>query len=418
MRTTNKLLLALNKISPGFTFIDSRAVICGSEHAFRLPMGKCALDVQSRIDTLAAVVGAPIELVDRGGAVVLRVVEKDYPAKLPFNEAHLESDKLLIGYNRLFKPVYHRPMHLLAGGAAGSGKTVWLRFILYQLSRMKAIVKIADLKGFSFFPFEALPYFEVAKTLEDTADLLQAACAELERREQLVMRTRNRDVLKHEPYYVVVIDEAAQIAPKMYSSKDKKSYASFCDECVARIAQKGREPKVILIYCTQRPDATILNGQVKSNVEAAISFRTYTNYDSRIILNTEGAERISVSTPGRCIFRGEQLQTLQVPFISEDDREWNRLLAPQKVEVLDYGKSHRAESPRQYIEGSFSSASSNNEAASNTQRLVGPKEKGITADTGTGKRKAGAGVLPPARKSVGAYAQGSAVNGGYTDEIE
>jgi S-DNA-T family DNA segregation ATPase FtsK/SpoIIIE len=418
MRTAKKLLLALNSISPGFSFIAERPVICGTEHAYRLPMGKCANDVQMRIDAIGAAAGAPVEIVDRGGAVVLRVVEKDFPHKLQFNPADMHEDKLLIGYNRLMDPIYHRPMHLLAGGAAGSGKTVWLRFILYQLAQMRSVVNIADLKGFSFFPFESLPGFKIAKSLEETADLLHNACIELDRREQLVMRTRNRNVLKGEPYYVVVIDEAAQIAPSMYTSKEKKDYAKFCDECVARIAQKGREPKVILIYCTQRPDAKILNGQVKSNVEAALSFRTYTNYDSRIILNTEGAERISVATPGRCIFRGDHFHNLQVPFISEEDLEWDKLLAPLKVEVLHHGSSKRTEPPRQYIEGSFTSADSDNETTGNAQRFAGPAEKSIAHPSGTHKRTAGQRGVSPQREGMVAYQTGTATNEYYTDEIE
>lgn len=408
MRVEKKLMFALNKIADGFRYIDSRSVKCGSEHAFRLPMGRCVLDVQNRMDSLVSAVGAPVELIDRGGAVIVRVVERDFPARLRFHTGDLRPDELLIGYDRLFRPVYHRLMHILAGGAAGSGKTIWLKFVLYQLAAMKAVVKVADLKGFSFFPFENIPGFQIAKDLPNTADLLHDACAELERREQLVIRSRNRHVLKSLPYYVVVIDEAAQIAPKMHSGRAKE-YAKFCDECVARLAQKGREPKVFLIYCTQRPDHTIINGQVKSNVEAAIAFRTYTNYDSRIILNTDGAERISSATPGRCLFRGEQFHTLQVPFISEEDRDWDELLAPLKLEVLHDGSSRRAETPRSYIEGSYASADSHDAPAGNTERFTGSKQKGVSAAARAGGRQANTVTLPRPAKDMAAAA--------YTDEI-
>ncbi|UVI31232.1 hypothetical protein [Paenibacillus spongiae] len=408
MRIEKKLMLALNKIADGFRYIESRPVLCGSEHAFRLPMGRCALDVQNRLDALVSAVGAPVELIDRGGAVIVRVVEKDFPQRMRFQMDDLRPDRLLIGYDRLFRPVYNRMMHLLSGGASGSGKTVWLRFVLYQMACMGAVVKIADLKGFSFFPFEALPGFQVVKNLPDTADLLNDACAELDRREQLVIRSRNRHVLKSLPYNVVVIDEAAQIAPKMHSGR-MRDYARYCDECVARLAQKGREPKVILIYCTQRPDHTIINGQVKSNVEATVAFRTHTDYDSRIILNTPGAERISVATPGRCLFRGETLQTLQVPFIGESDHEWEQLLAPLKVEVLNDGSSHRTPASRSYIEGSYTGADRDDTPAGHTERFAGSKQKGVSAAKRAGGRQTNTVSLPWSTKDMAAET--------YSDEI-
>jgi S-DNA-T family DNA segregation ATPase FtsK/SpoIIIE len=401
MRVEKKLFLALNKIAEGFRYIDSRAVQCGSEHAFRIPMGKSAHDVQSRIESLVSSVGAPVELIDRGGAVIVRVVEQDFKQRLKFRPTDLSDDKLIIGYDRLMRPHYHRAMHMLAGGAAGSGKTLWLKWILYQLANMSAEINIVDMKGFSYFPFESLPSVTVAKNLGDAADLLHRTCAELERREKLVIKHRDRSIIKQFPLYAAVVDEAAQVAPKMHTGRTKE-YAKFCDECISRIAQKGRETKVILIYCTQRPSADIINGQVKSNVEAAVAFRTYTDYDSRIILNTEGAEKISVATPGRCIFRGSSFHTLQVPFIGEEDAEWETLLQPLKVEVLNHGSSHRTESPRQYIEGSFTSADCNDTPASNAERFSRPTKESVRHSEGTRTREVGARALSWAGKGMAA----------------
>ncbi|MFK7695676.1 hypothetical protein [Paenibacillus sp. HJGM_3] len=416
MSLSDQLYKALTTFAEGVRFIDSRTVLCGSEYAFRLPLGLSCHDIEKRADVISAAAGAPVEVIDRGGAVIIRVVEKDWPARIQYDPAHLKNDMLLIGYNRLMKPIYHRLMHLLVGGAAGGGKTVWLRWVLYQLVQMGAIIRIADLKGFSFFPFESAPGVEIAKTLEDTADMLFAAVTELERREHFIMSTRNRANIKAFKPYVVVIDEAAQISPKMNkSSRKAKGYAEFCEEAVARLAQKGRETKVILIYCTQKPTADIVNGQVKANVETALAFRTNTYKESDVIINAQGAEKINIATPGRCIYKAETYHLLQVPFISESDEEWEKLLAPLKTEVL-YGGHSR--SSRGYLDGVVPRTGSDHQATRHVERQFAPAEKGIGHPPGLGTGTNHRGAIPRTREGMAAHAKGTHDLRGVSSSID
>lgn len=419
MRTDRVLWLALNRIvetdikqmrSRGFQHIESRPVVCGSEHAFRLPTGYSAGDVVKFSDSLVAAVGAPVEVIDRGGAVVVRVVKKDFPERLKFRKEDLSGENLLIGYDRLFRPLHHRLMHLLSGGASGAGKTVWIRFILYQLIRMGADVRIVDLKGYSFFPFEVFSNVKVAKRLPEAADLLHEVAVELERREDHIIRTRNRELTNQFRPYVVVIDEAAQIAPKTYSG-NMKQYAKFCDDLCALLSQKGRESRVILIYCTQKPTLDVVNGQVRANMETALAFRTYNHNESQVIIGEKGAERIPVTAPGRCIYRAERFSTLQVPFIGETDREWEKLLAPLKVEVLHHGGSQRAEPQRVYIDGSFSSAHRDDEATGISQRLTGVAKESFKPSSRTGGKQTR--QLEMARSGKGVVSSQEV----FTDEI-
>ena len=408
MSLSRQLHTALTTVANGITYIDSRPVLCGSEYAYRLPVGLSCRDIEKRVDVLAAAVGAPVELIDRGGAVIVRVVEKDFPGKIKYDPDHLKDDRLLIGYNRLMKPIYHRLMHLLVGGASRAGKTVWLRWVLYQLVRMEATIKIADLKGFSFFPFETVPSVEIAKDLEQAADMLFAALTELERRENVIINTRNRSLAAKFTPYVVVIDEAAQISPKMNKSNKKaKGYADFCDEAIARLAQKGAETRVILIYCTQKPTADIVNGQVKANVETALSFRTNTYQESGVILGAQGAEKISIATPGRCIYRAETFHTLQVPFISERDEEWEKLLAPHKTEVLHGGHSERAESPKRYLDGVVSGAGSDDQAVGDVKREFTAEKEGVRHPPGLGAGALTGIALPRTGKGMAAHQKGT-----------
>lgn len=416
MQHKNNLFIALNKIAPGFSYIASRPVVCGTEHAYRLPTGKCVLDLQTRVDAIGAAVGAPVELVDRGGAVIVRVVEKDFSAEIPFNMSDLRTNKLLIGYDRLLNPVYLKLMHQLIGGASGAGKTMLLRFLLFQLIRIGAIIKIVDMKGFSFFPFEQFKNVTVAKSLPEAADLLHEASIELEGREKQIILTRNRSLTQSFTPYIILIDEAAQIAPKMHSDK-MKGNAKFCDEVCARISQKGRESRVNLFYCTQKPSRDIVNGQVKANVESAIAFRTNNHYESEVIIGDGGAERILISTPGRCLYRHDRLQTLQVPFIGEKDADWEALLAPLKVEVVHHGNSKRTESPRQYLDGTISGADSNDTAAGDAQRFTRSAKESLTRLTGARGRQTGSGGVSSAGKSMAPHTQREDGAERYSDEI-
>lgn len=336
-----------------FDFLDERRHKTAYESAWRIPVGYSYKQVKGKWDALAAACGAPIELDDRGGVVIIRVVTEDFPKHLKVNERDLLPDQLLMGYDRLRKPVYH-PLHshILVGGASGSGKTDWLRFIVYQLVKQGYDIRLVDLKGFSFFPFEWIPSIEIACDLEEAYYMIMRTYRDLVQREREVKRNKNRNVIESFRPIAIIIDEAAQIAPKQNSGEAKK-IAQLCDEYVAKIAQKGREPKVSLIYCTQRPDADTINPQVKGCVEAAVAFRCKTRTNSEIILDRGGAEKISSSTPGRCIYSGVRDALIQAPYVGNDDA-WSDFLMGLKTEVVHEGRStrrtdERLEYPADYV---------------------------------------------------------------------
>lgn len=323
-----------------FRFITERSLDTVYESAWLVPAGYSILNVRPRLKTISAACGAIVELDDRGGVIIIRVVIEDLPKHVHFVESDLRPDRLLIGYYRQREPVYH-PLHshLLVGGASGAGKTDFLRLVIYQLVLQGYDVRIVDMKGFSFMPFEAVPGITVARNPIEAMEMLAKTFRELERREQLVIQRRNRDIIKSFRPIVMIVDEAAQIAPGQ-NSGDARKIAKVCDEYCAKISQKGREPRVQLIYCTQRPDADIVNPQVKANVEAAIAFRCKTRTNSTIILDRPGAEEISPDTPGRCIYSSTRDIMTQVPYVGDDD-DWNELLIPLKTEVEYEGRSTR-----------------------------------------------------------------------------
>lgn len=425
MRTEKILYLALNRLSEGdvksrktngFRLIASRDVHCGSEHAFRLPLGFSAADVQQSADTLISAVGSPVEVIDRAGAVVIRVVKKDFPRVLPARREDIRNNGLLIGYDRLMNPMYH-PLntHLLIGGASNSGKTDATRFWIWQLAQQGYDIRICDLKGFSFFPFETLPNVSVAKTLAESHDMLVDSAYELIRRKEMIIRVRDRGVIKNLRPIVVVIDEAASLSPRQNQGKAKQ-VAQQCDDVISMFGQQAREPKMFMLYCTQRPSMDVINLQFRANVEAMIAFRTRDKENSKLIIGREGAERISPLTPGRCIYAFDRDYTLQVPYVG-DDEAWEKLLAPKKVEVIQDGNSRRTEPARVYIDGSFSSSNRNDKATSNVERFTGATEEGVKAITGPGAKQTGFLEMAQPGKGMGANKERTRAAEVYSDEI-
>jgi hypothetical protein len=227
---------------------------------------------------------------------------------------------------------------MLEGGAAGSGKTDWQRWVAYQLIRQGYHVWILDLKGYSFFPFEGIPNVTIAKSLPASLIMLEQAQTLLEKRKEIIDKARTREVIKSFVPLVIMIDEAASLAPSQYPAGMLKEQAKKCDMIIGLLGCQSREPKIFVIYGTQRPDMTVINKQFKANVEASVAFRTKDHFNSQIILDRAGAEKISPDTPGRCIYSHGKDHLLQVPFIG-GDTEWDALLNPLK------GERHAAGTP-------------------------------------------------------------------------
>lgn len=412
-----RILIILNKLvvsdikaksSKGFAHIKSRRVSCGSEHAFRMPIGMDYKKVRRQLGALSASMGAVVEMDNHFGVVVVRVVEQDFPAAVQFDSADLPRDRLLIGYNRSMEPIYHPlNVHLLVAGASGAGKTDFLRWVMLQLLLQKYEVKVVDMKGFSFMPFDHLPTVEVATNLNSAAKLLDSAYAEMVRREELIKKTRDRSLTKEFTPLAVIIDEAAQIAPAQINDKEAKEVAKFCDEICARIAQKGREPRVFLFYCTQRPDRSVINPQVKANVEASIAFRTKTLSNSMIILDRPGAETIPVNAPGRCIYAGQQDYLLQVPYIG-DDAAWEKLLSEMLPNERQPRKDSNRNEPRSF---------GIHAAIGGTQSIAEPAQEGFAPVPGVGARWTPKGDMARQGARMDSFQAWPQAEEYYTDEI-
>ncbi|HYN20459.1 MAG TPA: DNA translocase FtsK [Thermoanaerobaculia bacterium] len=208
--------------------------------------------------------------------------------------------------------------HLLVAGATGAGKSVGLQgmitSILYRATRDEVQFIFIDPKRIELGVYADIPHLkcEVVVDPKKAANALRWAVAEMERRYRLLAEVHVRSIayynraikdpqvqerlslsdgesaftaadLKPLPYYVVVIDELADLM--MVSSSDVET-------SIARLAQMARAVGIHLIVATQRPSVDVLTGTIKANFPCRISFATASRHDSRTILDQVGSEKL------------------------------------------------------------------------------------------------------------------------------
>jgi len=228
---------------------------------------------------------------------------------------------LAIGTNIHGEPYYcdlATMPHLLVAGATGAGKSVGLQgmitSILYKATREEVQFIFIDPKRIELGVYADIPHLkaEVVVDPKKAANALRWAVAEMERRYRLLAEVHVRSIayynraiqdpqvqerlslsdtevaitpsdLKPMPYYVVVIDELADLM--MVASADVET-------SIARLAQMARAVGIHLIVATQRPSVDVLTGTIKANFPCRISFATASRHDSRTILDQVGSEKL------------------------------------------------------------------------------------------------------------------------------
>ncbi|NOG63599.1 MAG: DUF87 domain-containing protein [Chloroflexi bacterium] len=192
--------------------------------------------------------------------------------------------------------------HMLIAGTTGSGKSVCLTAMIASLvanntpDRLRLI--ILDPKMVEMVHFNGLPHLlgPVETDGERIIGVLRWSTREMDRRYKLLehenarhLEAYNKAVVKKGkpeeqlPYIVIVIDEIGDL---MMTRPDET------EKTVTRLAQKARAAGMHLVIATQRPSVDVITGLIKANFPARISFAVASGTDSRVILDTVGAESL------------------------------------------------------------------------------------------------------------------------------
>ena len=192
--------------------------------------------------------------------------------------------------------------HMLIAGTTGSGKSVCMNSIiislLYKASPDDVKLIMVDPKMVELGIYNGIPHLliPVVTDPKKAAGSLQWAVAEMMRRYKAMSDVGVRDLESYNsimesqetdghklPQVVVIIDELADLM--LVAAKE-------VEESICRIAQMGRAAGIHLIIATQRPSADVITGLMKANIPSRIAFAVASAMESRIILDTQGAEKL------------------------------------------------------------------------------------------------------------------------------
>tara|TARA_B100000959_G_scaffold207493_1_gene217714 strand:- start:2113 stop:4524 length:2412 start_codon:yes stop_codon:yes gene_type:complete len=264
-----------------------------------------------------------------------------------------------------------RAPHLLIAGTTGSGKSVALNSmllsLLYKASPDEVKLILVDPKRLEFGLYEDLPHLltPVVLDADRASNALGWAVREMDKRyrrlaefgvrnieqfnimlqrgeEELLARATKShhgatgtgftpSDLKPLPYLVVVIDELADLMMRASAS---------VEVCIMRLAQMARAVGIHMILATQRPSVDVITGTIKNNLPARISFRVASKTDSRVILDSHGAENLLGQGDMLFLAPGtSRLQRVHGAYVDEDEVRavvdfWRNQARPQYAQEV------------------------------------------------------------------------------------
>lgn len=229
-----------------------------------------------------------------------------------------------------------RMPHMLVAGATGSGKSIFITAVAACLAMNNTpedlrLVMI-DSKMVELIRFNGLPHLfgKVETNVERILGVLRWLVVEMEHRYRLLEGVHARDIQAYNrkfktprkeggqgplPRIVVIIDELADL---MMSAPDQTEHN------LVRLAQMARATGIHLVVATQRPSTDVVTGLIKANFPARLAFSVASNIDSRVILDTPGAESL--------LGRGDML--FLNPEVGNPIRSQGVLITDQEIERL------------------------------------------------------------------------------------
>ncbi|HWQ59864.1 MAG TPA: DNA translocase FtsK 4TM domain-containing protein [Candidatus Fimivivens sp.] len=235
--------------------------------------------------------------------------------------------------------------HLLIAGRTGSGKSVCINSVLlsflYQNSPEDLQLILVDPKRVELSLYNGIPHLKGGRVITDSKHVVNAlkyAIGEMERRLRLFEAVRVRDLRSYRekerrgetyvdkngpdgrprtvpleplPYIVIVIDEMADLM---------MSHGKEVEGAIVRLAQMSRAAGIHLVLATQKPVSDVVTGLIKSNIPGKIAFAVSNQMDSRIILDTGGAEKL-IGKGDMLYAPPESSQPKRIQGVYVDDRE-------------------------------------------------------------------------------------------------
>ncbi|MBI5676791.1 MAG: DNA translocase FtsK 4TM domain-containing protein [Nitrospirae bacterium] len=262
-----------------------------------------------------------------------------------------KSSKLILA---LGKDIFGTPVtanlekmpHLLVAGATGAGKSVTVNAmilsLLYRATPDEVRMLMIDPKMLELSLYEDIPHLlmPVITSPKEASGALKKVVFEMERRYRLLAETGSRNIEDYNrkisalprpekkrededtdetvqevskeplPYIIIIIDELADLM--LVSARE-------VEDSIARLAQMARAAGIHLILATQRPSVDVITGLIKANFPSRIAFHVSSKIDSRIIIDTYGAEKLLGKGDMLFMSPGKKTTRVHGAYVSEEE---------------------------------------------------------------------------------------------------
>ncbi len=224
-----------------------------------------------------------------------------------------------------------RMPHVLIAGQTGSGKSVcinaFLASLLFRAAPTEVKLILVDPKRVELTGYNGIPHLlsPVIVEPEKVISALRWVMAEMDRRYKLFAEAGARNIDGYNemsgfqalPYIVLFIDELADIM--LFSPVE-------VEDAITRIAQMSRATGIHMVLATQRPSVDVITGLIKANVPSRIAFAVASQVDSRVILDTQGAEKL-LGKGDMLYLPPEQAKPMRIQGAFVNDKEINALVS-------------------------------------------------------------------------------------------
>ncbi|MBI2103581.1 DNA translocase FtsK [Candidatus Woesebacteria bacterium] len=219
--------------------------------------------------------------------------------------------------------------HVLIAGQTGSGKSVCINSVittyLFRASPSEIKFIMVDPKRVELTNYNGIPHL-LAPVITDPEKVISALrwlMSEMDRRYKLFSQAGARNIEAYNemsgfqalPYIILVIDELADIM--LFSPVE-------VEDAITRIAQMSRATGIHMVLATQRPSVDVITGLIKANIPARIAFAVASQVDSRVILDTTGAEKL-LGRGDMLFLPPDKAKPIRIQGTFLNDREINEL---------------------------------------------------------------------------------------------
>lgn len=342
LQTISSLILKLGalRITTQFDHFDSGPIV--TTYYFSLAADIPVAKILRAEEDLALAVGAPSVLVSRLGAQIAIAIPNKEKAIVDYDKClhslMLDTNcklPIILGVDTKGNPVHLdlvESPHILMAGSTGGGKSVLLSAIISGFVSFKSKdelkLLLVDTKQLDLTLFADLPHVvEVADNVEKVHALFTRLMHIVRQRTEKMkgiarnLDEYNRIATPKLPYYVVIIDELADVIGEdaAIAAAGFEPIASYprISERLQSLVQISRAAGIHVICATQRPSVKIITGDIKANLTTRIALRLPTGHDSKTILNEYGAEKLLGK--GDMLVEGpmfDQITRFHGPFVS------------------------------------------------------------------------------------------------------